>query len=626
MPVDSAKEPQLSAGDADVQSVAQNAPDLDSSLREETNDLDALLDAVQKEMELGLEDAVAKAGQVIDAARLRGSHLHEGSALHLRGWARFGTGDMLGALQDQLAAVELLTTAEDEQGVGRCLHALGAIYDTIGEPSVALEHYQQAIEVQSRVGDAWGEARTRNGLAVIMAQDERYGEASAAFLEVADRFEAVGDDWWVLMARINRAVTLLEQVQTGALKGEAARELCRELLAECDTAIRRAAPLGQSGVSVALYARQCRAGLLHELHDPEASLREIELALPMATRAGDATIIVDLQMHAARALESLGGSDEVFTRLDDAEELARSAGRDRHVTQCLELRAKICEGRGDLAGALAAYQELHQQKTRARRQAEDMRAKVVRSLLDTQRAEHELQLARAEVENLEALGRERRRMVSVIAHELRNPITTVLGISSELCRSWDELGDEGRGLIELVRDEAEDVANIVEDLLAADSIERGSLQVDVVPSELGPILVSVLETSPLDDKVAKISGNAWVLADPVRVRQILRNLVSNAVRYGGDQIIVEVVAAADTVAIEVRDNGDGVPAADAETIFEPYRRASSGEHGTNSVGLGLSVTRQLARLMSGDVRYERCAGETVFRLRLPAADPATQPS
>ncbi len=575
-------------------------------------------------MELGLGNAVDKASEAIQAARIQGSVTHEGTAMHLRGWARFGTGEMLRALQDQLAAVELLNTAEDEQGVGRCLHALGAIYDTIGEPSVALEHYEQAIEIQVRIGDTWGEARTRNGFAVAMAQDNRYEDAAAAFVEVAQRFAEVGDTWWVLMAKINRAVTLLEQIQAGELSERRVGSLGEELLAECDAAIGQAAELGQAGVSVEIYARHCRAGVLYELDRAEESLQEAERALPTAIRAGDVTVIVDLQMNAARALEALGQPDEVLERLDNAEELARGAGRDRHVTQCLELRANICESRGDLAGALATYHQLHDQKTRARRQVEEQRAKVIRSLLNTQRAEHELLLARAQVESLQEIGRERRRMVSIIAHELRNPITTVLGISSELSRSWDELGDEGRQLIEMVRDEAEDLANIVEDLLAAESIEQGSLQVDIDVCELGPIVASVLGTVAREGKAATAVGRGSAYADQVRVRQILRNLVTNAVRYGGDRITVEVRPAEGHVDIEVRDDGAGVPIGDEEAIFEPYQRSGEGDHGSRSVGLGLSVTRQLARLMDGDVVYERRGGLTVFRLSLPRPVTAAQ--
>jgi two-component system sensor histidine kinase ChiS len=107
------------------------------------------------------------------------------------------------------------------------------------------------------------------------------------------------------------------------------------------------------------------------------------------------------------------------------------------------------------------------------------------------------------------------------------------------------------------------------------------------------------------------------MADPRRVRQILRNLLTNAQRYGGPRRRVITGSLLDRVWLEVRDNGTGIPGEEASSIFEPYVTGNSGV--TGSVGLGLAVARQLAELMSGSLEYERSAGETVFRLLLPMA-------
>lgn len=586
--------------------------------RAQSDHLDALLEAVQLALECGVEDAVTRANEAIAAAKQANSIAHQGKALHLRGWARFGTGEMREAITDQLAAMELLTACASERDVGRSLHALGAVYDTIGEPALATEHFVQAMEIQARVGDKWGEARTMNGLAVVMARENRQEEAAAAFLEVARRFAEVGDDWWVLMARVNRAAALLEHVAASDLPADEMTSMRETILADCDDVITGAAAMGSRGVSVEVYVRECRAAVLRQLGDPQASLDEVERTLPLATRAGDMTVIVGLEMEAARSLDALGRPEAALDRLDRAAELAKNAGRDHNLTQCLELRSDICEVRGDLAGALEAHREFHTQKTRARRDAEEMRAMVIRALLETQRAEHELDLARSEVEKLEAMHQERRRMVSIIAHELRNPITSVLGLSSEMSRNWDRLGDEGAELIAMIRDEAKDLANIVEDLLVAERIEDGSLQVDPEFCDLEPLVAGMLDTVPLGGKSVDKHGTGWAYADPIRVRQILRNLVCNAVRYGGDQITIAITIRGTEAHLEVRDNGNGVPEKDREAIFEPYGRSDSTPHEEGSVGLGLAATRQLARLMGGDVRYDEVAGETVFRLTLPA--------
>jgi signal transduction histidine kinase len=453
-----------------------------------------------------------------------------------------------------------------------------------------------------------------------MIQKNRHLEAAAAFLEVSELFEELGDEYWVVRARANYAASLLDHAEESDLPAAEIQDVCHKILSECDNVIARAAGMAPAGTYEGINASGCRAGALCILGDYEAALHEIEQVLPLATQGEDLQAVVDLEMHAARALEALGRPETVLDRLSRAEELARSADRDRQLTKCLELRANICEARGDLSGALEAHRKYHGQKLRARRSADDIRATVIRALLDAQRAEHELELARAEVESLEAIGRERRRMISIIAHELRNPITTVLGLSDEMSRNWDSLGDEGRQLIAMVRDEAGDLANIVEDLLVAERIEDGSLQVDPEECDLLPLAVGVVEAVPLEGKSIRVEGVSRAYADPARVRQILRNLVTNAVRYGGDEIVVDMASNGSVSFLEVRDNGPGVPEDDRQTIFEPYRRSEGAEPREGSVGLGLAVTRLLARLMGGDVEYDEVP-ETVFRLTLPALPP-----
>jgi signal transduction histidine kinase len=106
------------------------------------------------------------------------------------------------------------------------------------------------------------------------------------------------------------------------------------------------------------------------------------------------------------------------------------------------------------------------------------------------------------------------------------------------------------------------------------------------------------------------------MADPVRVRQIVRNLLTNASRYGGPCVRVETRTADGLATLTVIDNGDGVADEMAGSLFEPYGHLGASQ-AENSVGLGLHVSRALARLMGGDLGYERVAGETHFRLELP---------
>jgi signal transduction histidine kinase len=100
----------------------------------------------------------------------------------------------------------------------------------------------------------------------------------------------------------------------------------------------------------------------------------------------------------------------------------------------------------------------------------------------------------------------------------------------------------------------------------------------------------------------------------------MRNLVTNALRYGGESVWVELEDRGDRVALAVVDDGVGVPTSSIEEIFEPYTRASNSIMVPQSVGLGLSVSRQLARLMGGDLVYEPAKGCARFVLLLPKTD------
>ena len=173
--------------------------------------------------------------------------------------------------------------------------------------------------------------------------------------------------------------------------------------------------------------------------------------------------------------------------------------------------------------------------------------------------------------------------------------------------------------------QSEDVAYLVDDLLTAERAASGNLTIWAVPTDLGRELESVLGLLPNRPPV-RILETAPVLADGLRTRQIIRNLLTNASRYGGADVEVEVDVKDGAGRLTILDNGEGVLGIDEDRIFDPYYRSHTEVARPDSVGLGLAVARQLARLMGGDLVYRRRDGWTRFELTLPlcpapAADP-----
>ncbi|WKZ83142.1 MAG: nitrate- and nitrite sensing domain-containing protein [Acidimicrobiia bacterium] len=231
--------------------------------------------------------------------------------------------------------------------------------------------------------------------------------------------------------------------------------------------------------------------------------------------------------------------------------------------------------------------------------------------------------------HLEAAVRSKDELIASISHEVRTPLTAVLGFAEVLRSEGTDLTEgERTGMIESIAVEAGDMAEIIEDLLVAARADIGNLRVDRVEFELRSLVARVVESCRPCPQSANLTGDeTWAIGDPGRVRQVVRNLLTNAVRYGGERVGVEVTVSEASAFVRVRDNGPGVAEDDPESVFDAYHRAPSYSEQPAAVGLGLTVSRSLARLMGGDLVYRREDGQTVFELSLPAAPrPAVGPS
>jgi PAS domain S-box-containing protein len=228
--------------------------------------------------------------------------------------------------------------------------------------------------------------------------------------------------------------------------------------------------------------------------------------------------------------------------------------------------------------------------------------------------------------SLEQLVADKDKFIASVSHELRTPLAAVLGLSEELSNRWEAFSQtEARTLVGVIAEQSSDLASLVEDLLVAAKMDMGELAVHSHVIELTDQVEATIEEATRAGNLLRrpnVSGEpAWVVADPIRVRQIVRNLLTNAGRYGGDNVEVRIEQPEDAAArIMVCDDGPGVPAEDRERIFEAYQRSHEQDAHLGALGLGLTISRQLARLMHGDLTYEYEAGSSVFTLSLPTTN------
>jgi PAS domain S-box-containing protein len=218
------------------------------------------------------------------------------------------------------------------------------------------------------------------------------------------------------------------------------------------------------------------------------------------------------------------------------------------------------------------------------------------------------------------LDEEKRDFVATISHELRTPMTGVLGAAQTLLRTdieWSE--SQRRDLLQLIAGQAERLAQIVDDLLLATNIDRGRIQISQEPVEVGAVVRQTLELLEGADVEVDAPELSYVLGDPDRIQQIVVNLLDNALKYGQPPVKVLVASTGDVTELSVHDSGAGIPREQQERIFEKFYRSDPGlTRAPSGTGLGLYIARALAERMSGtlDVRSVP-GGGTEFVLTLP---------
>jgi PAS domain S-box-containing protein len=230
-----------------------------------------------------------------------------------------------------------------------------------------------------------------------------------------------------------------------------------------------------------------------------------------------------------------------------------------------------------------------------------------------------------------ALEEIRQDLVATVSHELRTPLAAIYGCALTLTRGDLELDEDlHRRLLAVVVDESIRLKSIVDDLLLASQLDAGRLATKIESCDAAALAQSVLEAAGTHLPVgvnlefdAAAEGLPPVAADEAQLRQVLENLVDNAVKYSpdGGEVRMSVEAAGDVVRFAVADEGIGIPAAERSRIFEKfYRLDPDMTRGIGGTGLGLYIARELVRRVSGRIWVDpHDAAGSIFNVEIPVA-------
>lgn len=236
---------------------------------------------------------------------------------------------------------------------------------------------------------------------------------------------------------------------------------------------------------------------------------------------------------------------------------------------------------------------------------------------------------RAERILIEEQEADQRDVISLTAHELRTPLTVIKGYVATLASRDDAISPDRRSrYLAIVNDQADRLADLVDDLMEVSRIESGRLRLASEPIDLPAVLRSLAETNAKrwgGRVVIEADATPPIAGDLRRIEEIVLNLIDNALKYSRDVVVVTARDAGASVEIAVSDTGPGIAEPKIGELFQKFHRLPEAvEAQIPGTGLGLYIVRAFAEAHGGSVSVDSAPGTgSTFTVRLPAAGDAT---
>ena len=551
-----------------------------------------------------------------------------GDLMMAQGAARATQGKVQAALQDFQTAHDIFRAAGEPRGQAKALQEIGSIYQDAGDYPRVLQYYAQSAE-----------AYQADPALLLTA----YNNKANAYKEMGRLAEALKE--------FRLALKVAEDMDSPMLEAHILTNLASaEVLAghpkAADAAISRGFQLARGEQAaqerpylsgVAAQAAQRRGDLRQAAADLRATFEGVDLAttsLPYRDFHRTAYEVYSRLGDDHRALAHL----KAFKRLDDeARALAANtnaalmAARFDFANQDLKI-ANLKSGQLKRDIALARSRNLITQVLLGGSTL--ILALLAFGLVSLRRSRNQVRAANVSLSasnvSLEKALKAKTEFLATTSHEIRTPLNGILGMTQILLAD-PKITLDVRERIALVQGSGETMRALVDDILDIAKMETGNLTIERSDIDLAQILRETgqlwsgrAREKGLELKLEIEAAPARIVEDPTRLRQILFNLMSNAIKFtdlGAVRLAAgaEIRGEGEVLVLEVGDSGIGIRADQVEEIFESFKQADGGltrRHG--GTGLGLTICRNLAEAMGGDVRVESQPGVgSVFTVTLP---------
>ncbi len=561
------------------------------------------------------------------------AHLTPGSKIHAdillsKGGIESGKGHVGAALRSYQAAFQIYRTLNETRGQAMALLFIALLYTEALDQPTALRYYNQALELHKLDKNLAVSIYNNRGVAFKELGEFKYaGQQFDAALKLANELDSplLKAKIYNNLARIKLAVGDVAaadreiRLGLGLATGEEVEGPRGELIA---TAAQSALQHGNAIEAAKLVAR---AFVNVDPAKTDLSFRDShQTAYDAFTAVGDTrSALVHL-----RALKRL---DDNATKLATNTSTALMAARFDFANQELRIsQLKAVELRRSVAFERARVQTQRYVFLGAAAAVAIIIGMLTFALVTLRRSRDQVRAANDDLAvTNSALGKAlaaKTEFLATTSHEIRTPLNGILGMTQVMLAD-PKLATDLRERLGVVHGAGVTMRALVDDILDVAKMETGNLTIESAPFDLR---ASVSDATRMWEEQARAKGltfevdlgdcPAMIIGDAARMRQIVFNLLSNALKFTkAGRVALSVRATGDTLRVVVSDSGIGIPAEKLEEIFESFRQADAGTtRQFGGTGLGLSICRNLARAMGGEVTVSSIMGEgAVFTLELP---------
>jgi signal transduction histidine kinase/ActR/RegA family two-component response regulator len=250
--------------------------------------------------------------------------------------------------------------------------------------------------------------------------------------------------------------------------------------------------------------------------------------------------------------------------------------------------------------------------------------------------QNEIELRKAK-EHAETADRAKTAFLANMSHELRTPINSILGYTQILLRRVD-LDNDRKAKLKTILASGEHLLEMINEVLDLSRVESGKVSISFRPLELPKFMAGIVDEFQLRAAarnlrfIHEIHGDLppWIETDPVRLRQVLYNLLGNAMKFTDHgEVAFRVYVNPGRLRFEVNDTGKGIPKEDLPSLFKPFYQASNNDVTGQGVGLGLHISKQAVELLGGEITISSQLGQgSTFSYEIPLreADPVSAES